>query len=119
MESTDLQHKLKEEKEFLNKVYTKYTLHDDPQTRAMREFACRIIRPYLNKEGHGLELGCSDGYFSEMLASELKALDIVDGSLGFIEEAKKRNIKGARYFHSLFEEFTPDTDRNCAVMSGT
>lgn len=108
MDANDISGKLKEEKEFLNKVYTKYTLHDDPQTRVMREFAARIISPYLHKDGAGLELGCSDGYFTEILASKINSLDVVDGSAGFIEEAKKRNVKNARYFHSLFEEYTPD-----------
>ncbi len=108
MQNTDLNQKLEKEKEFLNKIYSEYTLHDDPQTKVMREFAFEIIDPYINKEGVGLELGCSDGYFTEMLASRVKTLDVVDGSIAFIEEARKRKINNTKYFHSLFEEYQPD-----------
>ncbi|HEY6160489.1 MAG TPA: class I SAM-dependent methyltransferase, partial [Bacteroidia bacterium] len=93
------------------------TLSNDPQTRVMREFAFRIIRPYLSKEFSGLELGCSDGYFSEMLAAELKDLDVVDGSLSFVEEARKRGIPNANYFHSLFEEYNPGRQYDCIFAS--
>ncbi len=103
--STTLQH----EQDHLNELYTKYTLNDDPQTKAMREFAFQIIEPYLSAEKSGLELGCSDGYFTGMLASRLKTLDVVDGSIHFIEAARQRNLGNVRYHLSLFEEFAPDT----------
>ncbi len=103
----DLKEKLINEKEFLRKIYSKYTLQDDPQTHALREFAFKTIEPYVNKDGVGLELGCSDGYLTEMLASKLKSLDVVDGSINFIEEAQKRGIPNVNYSYSLFEEYNP------------
>lgn len=109
MENIDLKKKLDSEKEFLNKIYTEYHLNDEPQTQVMREFAYKIIKPYLNEEGVGLELGCSDGYFTEMLASQIKHLDVLDGSINFVEQARARGIKNATYIHSLFEEFDPET----------
>ena len=37
MSSSETSKKLNEEKEFLNKVYSEYKLHDEPQTNAMRK----------------------------------------------------------------------------------
>ena len=107
MVADELKSKLKDEKEFLNKLHTKYTLNDDPQTKAMREYAFKIIEPYINKSGKGVELGCSDGYFTEMLASRIGELHVVDGSTNFIEQAKQRGIPNVSYTNSLFEEFDP------------
>ena len=105
MVNKETQQKLEQEKEFLNKIYSEYTLHDDPQTRVMREFAFETIEPYLKSNSVGLELGCSDGYFTEMLASKLEHLEVVDGSINFVEQARKRGIRNASYTHSLFEEY--------------
>lgn len=108
MKDQDLKKKLADEKDFLNKIYKEYRLQNDPQTRVMREFAFKTIEAYLHKSGIGLELGCSDGYFTEMLASRVKHLDVVDGSANFVEEARKRGIPNVTYTHSLFEEFNPE-----------
>ncbi len=108
MENKSINEILKDEKEFLNKIYTEYSLHEDPQTRVMRELAFKTIEPYIERTGIGLELGCSDGYFTEMLAAKLTKLDVLDGSINFLKEAEKRGISNARYIHSLFEEFKSD-----------
>ncbi len=93
------------EKKFLDEIYTNYKLEEEPQTEVMREFAFSIIEPYLDKKGIGLELGCSDGYFTQMLASKVKQLDVIDGSTHFIKQASKRKIKNVSYTHTLFEEY--------------
>lgn len=98
---------LQEEKAFLDKVYATYTVDHSSQTRVMRELVFRTFDPFL-RGGRGLELGCSDGYMTQMLASRLDHLDVVDGSSNFLEEAKKRNITNVNYFFSLFEVYTPN-----------
>lgn len=117
MNPTDSPARLLLEREHLNKLYSKYTLNDDPQTKAMREFAFQIIKPYLEAGKCGLELGCSDGYFTGMLASRLKTLDVVDGSINFIEAARARNLANVRYHHALFEEFTPSAQYDFVFAS--
>lgn len=97
-------HDLKAEKKFLDTVYSTYTVDASSQTRIIRELVVRTIRPYL-RGGRGLELGCSDGYMTEMLAERLDHLDVVDGSLSFLAEAKKRSIPNVNYIYSLFEEY--------------
>jgi len=108
---------LEQEQEHLNKLYSKYTLNEDSQTRAMREFAFQIVEPYLDSGKCGLELGCSDGYFTEMLGSRLRTLDVVDGSIKFIEAARQRNLSNVSYHHALFEEFAPTTQYDYVFAS--
>ncbi|WP_054773162.1 class I SAM-dependent methyltransferase [Methylogaea oryzae] len=103
----DRQTALSQEKQFLDQVYTAYALDDSPQTKAMRELVVRTVAPYL-KGGAGLELGCSDGYMTALLAQRLERLDVVDGSRHFIEAARQRNLPNVGYHHSLFEEYAPD-----------
>lgn len=99
---------LEAEKAFLDTVYATYTVDTSSQTRIIRELVVRTIRPYLSG-GRGLELGCSDGYMTEMLAERLDHLDVVDGSASFLTEAKKRNIPNVNYIYSLFEEYQSST----------
>lgn len=105
----DIKKILSEEKKHLNNIYSEYSLDEAPQTKVMRELAFKTIEPYLKKDGIGLELGCSDGYFTEMLAAKLHSLDVMDGSVNFLKEAEKRGITNVKYIHSLFEEYTTKT----------
>lgn len=107
MQQDHLQSVLREEKDFLDKVYSDYAVDHSPQTKAMRELIVRTFRPFVSG-GRGLELGCSDGYMTEMLAGELNHLDVVDGSSNFLAEAKKRKLANVDYFLALFEEYTTD-----------
>jgi 2-polyprenyl-3-methyl-5-hydroxy-6-metoxy-1,4-benzoquinol methylase len=99
---------LDKERGFLDKVYHTYTVDHSSQTRAMRELIARTFAPFL-KRGVGLELGCSDGFMTEMLAAKLERLDVVDGSERFLTEARKRKLPNVTFTCSLFEEFRSDT----------
>src|SRR5688572_4220077 len=99
---------LESERKFLDKVYHTYTVDTSSQTRAMRELIGRTFAPYL-KRGVGLELGCSDGFMTEMLAAKLERLDVVDGSERFLAEARKRKLPNVNFTCALFEEFRSST----------
>ena len=99
---------LQAERKFLNDLYSTYTVHESSQTRIMRELVIRTFHPYIHN-GIALELGCSDGYMTEMLARRVVHLDVVDGSENFIREAKRRKLKNVSYALSLFEEYRTDT----------
>ena len=94
----------KSESIFLDEVFETYTVRESSQTRVLRELSFRIISPYL-KQGQGLELGCSDGLFTEFLSKKINNFDVVDGSKKFLELAKARNLPNVNYIYSLFEEF--------------
>ena len=82
------QQQLQQEREFLDKVYHTYTVDRSAQTMAMRKLIMRTFAPWLRKEGRGLELGCSDGFMTGMIAAQLGHLDVVDGSEKFLDEAR-------------------------------
>lgn len=96
------------EKEFLNNLYNTYTVSHCKQTQIMRELTIKTFSPYL-KAGKALELGCSDGYMTEMISQFVDQLDVVDGSELFLSKAKQRaadqHIVNVNFHLSLFEEF--------------
>ena len=108
------------EKRFLNKVYDTYTVDHSLQTKAMRELIIRTFSPFL-KGGRGLELGCSDGYMTSMLAKHVNFLDVVDGSELFLEKARERakieHLDNIAFINSLFEEFSPSEKYDYIVAS--
>jgi 2-polyprenyl-3-methyl-5-hydroxy-6-metoxy-1,4-benzoquinol methylase len=96
-----------DEKAFLEKVSHTYTVDTSHQTATMRQLIVRTFKPFING-GYGLELGCSDGFMTEMLSNSLKHLDVVDGSQKFIEKARARKLSNVLFIESLFEEFVSE-----------
>lgn len=92
------------ERRFLDKVYSTYTVDTSSQTMVMRKLIARTFEPFLHG-GRGLELGCSDGFMTEILSKQVDRLDVVDGSRKFLAEASKRKLPNVRFVYSLFEEF--------------
>ena len=111
------QQQLQQEREFLDKVYHTYTVDHSAQTMTMRKLIMRTFSPWLRKEGRGLELGCSDGFMTGMIAGQLGHLDVVDGSEKFLAEARKRNLPNVGFKFALFEEFTADEKYDCVFAS--
>lgn len=92
------------EKEFLEEKSQTYMAGKSLHDNVMRELVVQTFKPFINGK-IGLELGCSDGYMSELISKELEHLDIVEGSENFIKKAKERNLQNVSYFRCLFEEF--------------
>ncbi|HOQ31903.1 MAG TPA: class I SAM-dependent methyltransferase [Candidatus Hydrogenedens sp.] len=88
--------------EYVGKTYTKGAMQD----RVIRELIVRTIKPYLNPQMIGLQLGYAEGVDTAMLAPLLAELDVVEGNAAFIWEGKKKNIPNVRFISSLFEELT-------------
>lgn len=94
----------KTEADFLNKISQQYNPSDEPQTQAMRALTIRTFDPYL-KGGIALELGCSDGYMTELIANRVEESHVVDISDNFLDAAKQRGIPNVKFFKALFEEY--------------
>lgn len=107
--------KLAQERAFLDRVYHTYTVDHSLQTKAMRQLIFRTFRPWLR--GRGLELGCSDGFMTEMISGLVDRLDVVDGSEKFLSEARKRPLSNVNWTLSLFEEFRPSERYDCIIAS--
>jgi 2-polyprenyl-3-methyl-5-hydroxy-6-metoxy-1,4-benzoquinol methylase len=95
--------------EFLEDASHTYVTSESAQDRLIRSLVVRTFVPFL-RGGHGLEMGCSDGYMTELLAAYMERLDVVDGSERFLARARGRGIANARFFHALFEEFVSGTE---------
>lgn len=94
----------KKERKYLDSVSDSYN-DDTSQGRAMKSLVVKTFEPYLNNKGKGLELGCSNGYMTEILSKKINRLDVIDGSKKFLAETEKRNLPNVRCKHSLFEEY--------------
>jgi 2-polyprenyl-3-methyl-5-hydroxy-6-metoxy-1,4-benzoquinol methylase len=93
------------ESAFLDKVAGTYVTSESAQDRLIRKLVVRTFAPFLR--GRALELGCSDGYMTELLCRRVERLDVVEGSAHFLELARRRSLPNVRFFPSLFEDFAP------------
>ncbi len=105
-----------QEKELLDsyaETYRRSSRQDD----IMRELVVRTIEPFLPADGVGLELGCSDGYMTELLSARLKELEVIEGSEKFIEEARLRKLSNVRFCHELFDDYQSDRSFDVVLAS--
>jgi SAM-dependent methyltransferase len=110
--------KIIKEKKFLNKIYHRYkNLENEPQTQAMRELAFNLIKPHLNKNNIALELGCSDGFFTSFISTNVNTIDVVDATKKNLDTAKQKKLRNANYYLSLFEEFKTKKKYDCIIAS--
>lgn len=96
---------MEDEKKFLDDITLTYVANSS-QDMVMRQLTVRTIRPFI-KRGIGLELGCSDGFMTELLSGLVDRLDVLDGSKEFLENTKKKGIPNTNFIYTLFEEYEP------------
>jgi 2-polyprenyl-3-methyl-5-hydroxy-6-metoxy-1,4-benzoquinol methylase len=94
------------EMEFLEEKSLTYVAGQSAQDDLIRELAVETFEPFIDPK-LGLELGCSDGYMTQLLSKKLKQLDVVEGSEHFIKRAKEKNLQNVSFIHCLFEEYEP------------
>jgi len=102
-----------DEKAFLESLVDTYVTSDSPQDRAIKEMAVRAFEPFIKGRSKGLELGCSDGYMTSLLAPLFDEFHVVDGSTYFLEMAKQRVAPKVTFSHELFEDFSPTQKVDC------
>jgi len=76
----------------------------------------RAIRPWLAGATSCLELGCSDGRMTALLAPEVERLTAVDGSAAFVD-AIHAALPGVDAVAALFEEFVAAEPYDVAVLA--
>lgn len=95
-----------EEKTFLDSVVETYATSQS-QDKLARQLAVRTFTHFV-RGGRALELGCSDGFMTNLIAQLVDHLDVIEGSKEFIRRAEEKNIPNARFIHTLFEEYETD-----------
>ncbi|MDD5673379.1 MAG: class I SAM-dependent methyltransferase [Chitinivibrionales bacterium] len=110
-----------DEKQFLDQAYSTYEFKTSSQSRVIRELAIRTITPYIDsrKSEVGLQLGCADGYETELLAKLLRQLDVLEGSIKFIDDVRKKSISRVNLIYSLFEQFKTPKRKKYDVVFAT
>jgi 2-polyprenyl-3-methyl-5-hydroxy-6-metoxy-1,4-benzoquinol methylase len=97
-----------EERTFLDSLAGQYR-DQTPYSTIKKELIAGLILERMENSGRksGLQLGCSNGYETALLADHLAALDVLDGSSVFIGRARQQETRPHVTFHlSLFEEFS-------------
>jgi trans-aconitate methyltransferase len=72
----------------------------------LKRLQADAVEPWV-RGAAALELGCATGELTALLAPRCAAYDVVEGSARNIAAARQR-VPGARYHHSLWEDFVPD-----------
>lgn len=91
-------------------TYRRQSPYDD----CTRRYTFRTFKPFLSKpDATALELGCSDGLMTQLIAERVGHVQVVDGSSKFLGEAQARNIPNATFVHSVFEEFQSTQKFDC------
>ncbi len=84
--------------------------------RRLIEFDLAVILEKLKGE-RILEMGCSNGVMTRALSNLPVSLDVVEGSKSYIDYVRKKVNKNVRFFHSLFEDFTPQGKYDAIIMA--
>ena len=90
-------------KEILERVATNYDSVNDFDYHLIR-YTYRDMRPLIRGPAV-LELGCSSGVMTRLLAPHFPSLHVVDGSQRYLGEVAATVPKSVTFHHSLFEDF--------------
>jgi 2-polyprenyl-3-methyl-5-hydroxy-6-metoxy-1,4-benzoquinol methylase len=103
---------LDEQQALLDKVSASYR-RSSRQDDLLRQYFVKAIEPWIPVAGCGLEIGCSDGQMTQMLAERLRHLTVVEASERFVGEVQLRQIGNAVVHHCMFENFVPTNSYDC------
>ena len=95
------------ERNFLNSLVDDYK-DEAPYSKIKKEIIVTLLKNYWTtpRQKKGLQMGCSNGYETTILARQLSRLDVVDGSTLFLEKVKKENeYDNVNFVNALFEEY--------------
>ena len=93
------------EKEFLDSVSKTYKMEGSPYNQGKRSIAIGVFSEFIKPGGTALELGCADGYETSLISKLVSKLDVIDGSIQFIEDCMLK-CPEANFVHDLFENYS-------------
>lgn len=94
---------LVKERAFVERVAYKYADHCSAHERIVRELVVRTFEPF-SRGGVALEMGCSSGLMTWLLAPRFAKLDVMDGARHFLNAVKALNLPNVQLIHGLFED---------------
>jgi 2-polyprenyl-3-methyl-5-hydroxy-6-metoxy-1,4-benzoquinol methylase len=93
------------EKERLQSI-SRVSLYSAGVNSASIDYSFKILRRHLQGENL-LEMGPAEGVMTELMASSVKTMTVVEGSALFCDSLRQR-FPQIRVVHALFEEFEPE-----------
>jgi 2-polyprenyl-3-methyl-5-hydroxy-6-metoxy-1,4-benzoquinol methylase len=96
-----------EERAFLNSLVGDYK-DQAPYSKIKKEIIFDLVKRFMENSTakKGLQMGCSNGYETNILAKHLLQLDVVDGSTLFLEKTQNDNLfDNVNFVNALFEEY--------------
>jgi protein-L-isoaspartate O-methyltransferase len=96
-----------EQAAFLEQVAQTYR-GDSSQDTEMRRRLFDIVGDWMRPGGAALEVGCSDGFMSELISRRVEMLDIVEATRHFQDVVTSRSLPNARIHGILVEDFCPE-----------
>lgn len=81
---------------------------DSVQDNWMRKLCVRMMSPWLKQSHLGLEIGCSDGFMSAMLADRIKLLTVVEATATFADALDARGLGNVEVHRGMVESFVPE-----------
>jgi 2-polyprenyl-3-methyl-5-hydroxy-6-metoxy-1,4-benzoquinol methylase len=86
---------------------------DSRQDDLMRIHCVRAAEPWMGPADKGLEIGCSDGLMTQMLAERLARLHVVEATESFADAVRNRNLGNVVLHRLMIEEYLPDEEFDC------
>jgi len=83
----------------------------------MRRLCVRVISPWLRPTDRLIEIGCSDGLMTQMLAAKVSHVTVVEASKYFVNELQKRGLSNVSVHHAMAESFTPEEKFDGVVLT--
>jgi 2-polyprenyl-3-methyl-5-hydroxy-6-metoxy-1,4-benzoquinol methylase len=117
LEMSNQDAELEEERQRLESVSRVYEHLGSPLEHFVRRVALRVLRTHISGHPRILELGCSDGFMTKLLAEIASAHVVVDAASDFIEKARLSVPAKVTFHRALFEEYDPDEKFDVVVMS--
>jgi 2-polyprenyl-3-methyl-5-hydroxy-6-metoxy-1,4-benzoquinol methylase len=104
----------KQEKQRLDTCVQTYRI--GCQDEVVRRLAVRTVAPFINR-GVALEVGCSDGFMTELIVPLVDSLDVVEGSKKFLDQVKRRHLPNVNCIHALIEECSTEKRYDCVFAT--
>lgn len=115
MSNSDIE--LENERQRLEAVSRVYEHLGSPLEHFVRRAALRVLRAHIVDNPRVLELGCSDGYMTKLLAEVASVHVVVDAASDFIEKARLSVPAKVKFHQALFEDYNPNHRFDVVVMS--
>lgn len=89
----------------LDELFDSYR-KSSPVDDLARGYTFQTFSPFMTQpDAQVLEIGCSNGLMTELIANSAAHVDVVEASLRFLEEAQARSLPNVAFHHGLAEDF--------------